>query len=500
MLDKISPTIPIIDLLSRHDTDIESGLTDMSWDTLVETLSTHDIRQSKNGPCFIPCRLKPRSEWTLKPSLDGQSESFRHDGNVEAITLGVFDLDTPGAFERAQSVLAGYEYVLYSTHSFNSDSPYKFRLALKLDQEIPVEQWRSFFARMQPLLGSDDACGNFSRVYFYPSHSPDAGISPVFKHNVGKSFSYDDILKLERSHNIKSTDLTNLPQAKQGASSVKSSEKKHFSGTALKKRIDYSYEGLKKRHARSISNLITSDSRHSFSMSVIAREVNIAGKDINLNLTYQFLFKAAKEYSTKPLENGDTVREIPELTISALAKYSPEGVRGVSSKIPSSIQSALEASSRNLWGFDKSASAALAISTNKDLQELRETHIQAMRELLMTRDIRSFAEKILKKEAERKDRPIDLRQAAHFIYYCEMGSRRQKGETPLNENTIGKITDILTRKSEDILPANHTASHHIKVWEVMCRSAERSALKGSLVFSNKHDNKCITSNSSSLSP
>jgi hypothetical protein len=473
-MNNLKSSIPMVDLFTRDDTDIESGSIDMPWETIVETFSTHDIRKEKNGPCFIPCQLKERSKWILKTNEFGHS-SFRNDLNVEAITMAVLDLDEKGALEKAQATLEGFEYFIYSTHSFSAINDHKFRLVLRLDDPIPSQEWPNFFNKVSAIVGADRQCGNNSRIYYYPAHNPDAGIQPVFKHMKGRKFGKGDLVELSDLHKGISYKAPVYNKDSPGHEKI---VRQHFSGGAINESLDYSYESLLKRHKKSVERLCIEDSRHAFAMSVIAREVTFAGKEVDFFPLYQFLYKATEENGTKPLAMGDTPREIPELTTSALTKY---GIGNAKSArhIPEALKKAAASARSGNWIFPRRKNAALGSEnkSGKSLEALRTRHRDSMRMLMKAGDIVEFTKSILKNEGMDNGNKTDLRQISQFVYYCYFNHSVHTGNGEPTSKDLSNLTKVLSKAPGEILPETLSDSVSKGLWPVMCKASER-ATKG----------------------
>lgn len=316
--------IQLVDLSNKGDRDVEEGIISMAWDELAQVMTRHDIRSNKDGPCFMPVMMKPVEDWVLSRPRRGTKPGYRNDQNVAAVTMVVLDLDRPGSREQAEKAFHGWEYVLYSTHSRCIDTPEKYRVILPLDQPIPTKDWPPVFALLSEMAGADSVCSNTSRIYYYPSANPSAGIAPISRHHRGSVLSAKKLIaegykKLKNSHAARRYN----PAAQIG---VPRPEAPHFAGTSNEPNpIHYRIEALETRHARSIEKLREEDSRHHFAMSVIARELARFGARTDLNRLFQFLFYAADQHSSRGLETGNTIEEIPELVESAWAKFVGSG-------------------------------------------------------------------------------------------------------------------------------------------------------------------------------
>lgn len=316
MFLSIDKSIPFVVMKNRGDGDVEAGLTNMSWESVLGLLTSHEVRKSKNGMAIIPARFKPISEWVLSTPLDDSEPTFRHAGNIEAITMGIIDLDNPGAIDGARKIFAPYEHVIYSTHSYTSESPYKFRIVLKLDEEISAEDWPMAFQCLVSQVDADKQCGNLSRIYYLPSASPNAGVRPVAVHNRGRAIRLSEIYELG-GNNI---------DFEARNKSIEKKERRHFTGHKVMgsnviERLEWTWESMVNRHEKLLAELRYTDNRHNFATRIASSEVSRFGEKIDIPSVVQFIYKAALEYSSKPLTQGNTHKELPELFHSAFIKY-----------------------------------------------------------------------------------------------------------------------------------------------------------------------------------
>lgn len=412
MISGLQDSIEIVDLLNRSDTDIDSGMIDMPWHTVVEMFSNHERREHKNGPAFMPVRLKKRDKWVEKTNEFGE-KTLRHDGNIDAMTMGVFDLDDEGSIEKAKEVLNNFEYFVYSTHSYTPETPYKFRMVLKLSEPIPADDWRPFYKAVAKEIGSDPNCVNQSRLYYYPSCSPTNPLKPHFEHNEGRSLSLNE-----------AKNFTNYKKPKDKKEFIRresiDTKTTHFSGEATQSKIDYTFEGMKKRHNKLINNLIVDDSRNAFAMHVLLNESSLYGSKIDLLSTYQFIYRCASDYSSKPLHHGNTPEELKRLTLMGLNKA---GVtkEEIKRKIPTYLK---EASDRNLsgkWHFPEMLSIGSRQSGDKksSLHKLRAEYISEMKGFVKTGDRAKLVIDVIDKLTKSKNPDIDLRTTIEFLFYCD---------------------------------------------------------------------------------
>lgn len=436
----IDNDISFVDLQRVGDTDVESGLVELSWEAVVKLMSTHIYSAQKDRRCFIPGKFKPRGEWVMAMS---DKETFRNDANVEAITMIVLDLDEEGAREKAEVLYSEYEYIIYSTHSYTKDTPYKFRMILRLEAPIPVSEWPSCFNAMIYPIDGDKSCGRSSSVFYFPAHNPKAGIRPFFYHHEGRMVSANDISRFkEKSEQKYGDDLVSGVK-----SYTKPVEKAHFSGSKVdfvRGSIDYTYEGMKERFKHNLKNLSDTNQRHNFAMRVIGREISIMKNEVNLFMLVQFIFRASTEYGDRPLTHpaSDTAKEIPELISSAIYKFAPDLVSGESpaykdlrGQVRSIVSKVFEMALLNKWSFEEkprienpveSARAALELSsTNKTLDSLsgwitrNRKHMGSIVHENM--DEISFSKLVYDSEMEVAEGKLNINLFGQFVFYCYDG-------------------------------------------------------------------------------
>ncbi len=436
-----SNSIELVVLSTNDDRMVENGIIDQSWEQIVSMMSTHELRADKDGPCFMPVKMKPMQEWELTPARTGHKQSYRNDKNVESISFAVLDLDKPGAREKAEEMFADFEYVMYSTHSYTAATPYKYRIVLKLDEPIKTEHWPELFKDLICGIDADKVCGNFSRIYYLPSTSPDADVSPFVKHNVGRDLTPSDIIENRKRFENSLSEEEKAELRKSRGISSGSAGKRHFSGRFIPVHelvsgsIDYSYEGMKKRHERFISELSFDDSRHNFAMRAISREIAKFGANTDIENLVKFLYKASEDFSSKSIANGDTSSEIPELIESSFLKFAPQAVDaedGFIEKINKQVGEAIIKAKglfvTKKWDFP---SEAVAISNNKPLPvsvmnesgrytylSMKKRNIGAIRDLIENGDSEAFILKCMKDELQLGDESTNTKYVAQFCLFC----------------------------------------------------------------------------------
>lgn len=318
----------IVDLNNARDVDVERGISEPSWEDFRDSLMTHQVRRFKDGPAFIPVMMKPEHEWVLQKAKKADIWHYRFDVNIEAITSLVIDIDKPGALEASEQIFEGYEYVVYSTHNFTPETPWKYRMIVRLAEPIAVEDWPTCFDALKSRIELDPSCRNPSRCYYYPSHSVDAHISPRAFYRSGRAISAEEIIALGTAE-VRSS-LSPLKMRTIGTLPVKNVRaRRHFSGKVvahydkLPTVMSFDRKDYEQRHARSIADYAKDDSRHNLALSITSREYYMLGPRVDVRSMLLFLYQVAAQGS-KPLEAGNTVEELPDMLLSAMQKYAPE--------------------------------------------------------------------------------------------------------------------------------------------------------------------------------
>lgn len=338
--------IEYLEIEHAGDSDLDKGYQDSTWGEIVDRFSSHEIRNSKNGSAFIPVAFKDPDDCVLSKPKDVTKEpTYRHDGNVLSVTMAVLDLDMPGARAMAEKIFEDYEYLLYSTHSYElsevtGKAKEKFRIVLPLEEPCPAEEWPDRFRDLISGIDADQKCGNLSRLFYTPSHSKKAldeqKLSPEFKYHIGRCITLEDIKAIGKKYEGA------IDRSRSGASLrakntlkgvVLKKRVRHFSGGYVEQEIKRSatapvpsvgWNDYVLRHEKNIENLKHDTSHHNFALSAIASEVFKFRENTNIRATIAFLFKACDTYSNRPLDSGDTLLELPELFASAMIKSCPK--------------------------------------------------------------------------------------------------------------------------------------------------------------------------------
>lgn len=403
----------LVNLQNSKDLKVQDGITEESWDDLKEKLMTHDIREEKDGPAFMPVMMKLEKDWSTLTTLAGVKH-FRGDVNVEAITALVIDLDVPGAEPVAREVFEGYEYIIHSTHQFTRENPWKYRMIIRLAEPILVSDWPMCFEALRSRIELDTMCCNPSRIYYYPSHSIESGISPRAFHKPGKAAVLNDILQLGDAQKIEES-RNRLGRFKNLAGS-KEILIKHFSGSTISRHElargfdDYSESALMSRHLEALSEHSIDSSNHRLALSITGAEISRFGHLLNLRATLLFLFQQAAK-AGRPLESGNTNRELPGMIITGFLKYAPGSIDSLIEKYGENLENSLAAEVR--WAEMSYSEMEIRelfeeLKTTEVKQEfyavLRQRHMRALSKFTKDGDFKGLVKSVVDSEM-RTDTP-----------------------------------------------------------------------------------------------
>lgn len=349
MLDALSDDIHFLVLRHQADTDIESGLRNGTWEAICLLLSKHSrVADKRHAERLLPVKFKQRDQWQLSRQRHGAEPSYRNDGNIEAVTVLIMDLDVPGAKEKAAEFFRDFDYILHSTYSYSPETPYKFRMAVRLQEPVPIEEWGCVYDAIADQVDSDRQCRNPSRVYSLPTAPIGGNVSPVVERNHGKAGGIP--LQL-----LRSWATAHETRRHRGAPA----ERVHFGGDDAAPEpgevaIPYSYSALQKRHKSSIDTLKQDDSRHFFALRVARAEISRFGEKTNVPLLIEFIYRAACDHSSKPITAGNTGEELPDIIESAFLKYGDGAYDPVAlqRQINSGMMSAVQAQTTGVWQMD----------------------------------------------------------------------------------------------------------------------------------------------------
>jgi len=453
--------------------ELENSCIELEWDDVVSMMTKHIQREQKDGLCFMPIVMKPKEDWILSKPRKNHTPTYRNDENVQAITMAVIDLDQNGAIQKAEKVFENYEYVIYSTHSYTRDTPYKFRMVLQLEKPILAENWPKAFRSLVSGIDADKNCGNLSRLFYFPSTSSTAGIRPFSKHNPGKALSENDILKIGQQYESSLTNEEKNSLLKKTNQTFVEKGLRHFAGTSLvsnqsfllAKQIDYSYDGLKKRHKKSIDNLVSDDSRHNFALKVISREISIFQRKTDLLSLVQFIYRASNEYSSKSILNGNTGEELAEMIESAYIKYAPvsenknsDYIDNLESHLSEVLEQAESIAITGRWIFPENKTTKefkkniMLINNDVDYSYngMRNRHLGVIREMINNHDTLLFAKKIISREFDTFGDKTNINHIGQFLYFCYSGYLKKcKGVSNIAPE-LDKITTQLIHEADSI--------------------------------------------------
>ena len=162
---------------------------DLSWPEIVAQFSVHREYATKVGaPGFGPYRLqKPPLACRRHPGM----EEHRCVSSVAAVTLAVFDADSPrafGAMEACDALLerAGLARHWYSTYSHSEAAP-AARLLIPLERPVAPGSWPAFrgaLIRRYGIPALPEACSGASHFYHSPS-CPPGGLAEAWFFSAG---------------------------------------------------------------------------------------------------------------------------------------------------------------------------------------------------------------------------------------------------------------------------------------------------------------------------
>lgn len=429
--------ISIVELDGVRDLDVEKGIVELPWDSLVDLFRVHEYRSTKDGHCFIPAKFKPISDWVRAES---DAESLRNDANVESISMIVLDLDEPGAKEKAEALFSGYEYILYSTFSYCDETPYKYRMVLRLDEPIGLDRWPVVFSAIIQSIEGDQSLGKFSSLYYFPSHNPNAGIAPQFHHSRGIVLAAEHINAIVRSAEQKFG--SKLAVGAKKDISIKDVPV-HFSGQKSRGQIpvvDYTWEGMQRRFSDAIDHLKNSDQRHQFSLSVTFKDIVTYRNRCDLFQLVQFIYRATGEFSSRSISDprSNTASELPEMIHSTIRKHVPEllsaatgGYDDVRSHVKNIIKSVKINAAKGAWSFESkirsenpiemvrnSIGKSVLMSSDNSFDSIMLRSRLILRDYIASNDVVKFASDVFRSERNVLAEKVNINAIGQFIFYC----------------------------------------------------------------------------------
>lgn len=145
--------------LFRGARDVDPRPDSWTWDDLVARLGRHEVRASKDGPCWSPTRY--RRGYT------------RSAPGVESLSCFVADVDDGHPPELVHAALErrGVLHLIHSSFSSTPARP-KYRIVVPLSVPVPSAEWRSVWPVLVRLLADghvDPGTGDRPRMYYLPS-------------------------------------------------------------------------------------------------------------------------------------------------------------------------------------------------------------------------------------------------------------------------------------------------------------------------------------------
>jgi hypothetical protein len=466
----------VVDLKNCFDVDVSTGQQEFSWEEFKETVATHRLRNRKDGEGFMPVMMKHEAEWQLvypqqKPGKVQQPPHYRGDINIEAITALVIDLDKPGALDQAEELFAGYEYCVYTTHNYSLATPWKYRMVLRLFEPILVEHWPSCFESLKTRIELDVSCCNPSRFYYYPSHSKEnSDIKPKAYHRPGTAISMDDILGMARDQEdvIKASRAIKF----RAPSSQKHVPLVHFTGThvsrfdAVPDQVDMSWATLCERHKPSLDDYRLEGSNHRLALTITAREIGKMGHKTDIKSLLLFIFQAAHDEGSKPIEAGDTMDEMPGFIATGIWKYARELYEKIEAE-HSDIIGWLSSMVR--WAYTnykterlpeppKPAAEVIAAPEATDKQStyaaFKERHRAFLREFVATGDSKLLLKQVLQHELKSSSPKYD--DIAHAVTNYLIGYQTEIRKVPALQGWVniqlesGNLARMFSDKHVDV--------------------------------------------------
>ena len=146
--------IAISEFTSRKDNHPRG--TRLPWPALVDRLTRHTTRRTKDGPGWSPTEY-----------LDGARRSKK---GVRVVTALVLDVDHR---EPPRGLLDGLTWCAHTTFSHSTADP-RWRVIIQLAHSVKAEDWPQVWQRAQRHFGAaaDEACKDASRFFYWPSCLP----------------------------------------------------------------------------------------------------------------------------------------------------------------------------------------------------------------------------------------------------------------------------------------------------------------------------------------
>ncbi|MEZ9709281.1 hypothetical protein AB4254_11430 [Vibrio breoganii] len=350
------------------DADIRA----LTWPQVIRVFGTHEKRQVKDGGCVMPVKMldgaKRQPQRKYRAESQKWTESYRVDSNVESVSLAFFDLDEPGALDDALNVFKEFEYVMYSTYSYNSENTHKMRIVLKLDESLSPEDWKEFSYNIAQTMDLDMACKNPSRNYQLPSTPLDCDVEPFVKHNTGTVITLDHVKELAKRYPKARTPAQKEVVDRSFGKLAPVSEKAavhDFSGNMEslvgdRELVSYDYNDMVQLFSNQCMALGETDGRHVFARDVIHKAVMRDGMSSDWYNIIQFMHKVTLDVGTKHLHRGNTPSEIFDLLQNALVKKGGVDEKelgayfeALAPKVSEALKAAAKSMESGNWAFNK---------------------------------------------------------------------------------------------------------------------------------------------------
>lgn len=330
MWNQYTKTTGLTFIPGTESDDIHSDRRELPWNAILELLSTHDERVSKEGALFMPVTWKDDSNL-----ISNNRGSVRIDENVESINMTVLDLDKDGAMDDAMSLFSDFDYIMYSTHSYSKDEPYKTRIAIRHDEPLPASKLHDYMFNLAHCVNLDKACKNESRAFYLPSISTNAGIAPLVIVNNGRGITFEDSIILKETRPKQRTPeeekaLNNIFNKVKTYDSSESSLSSFSTGeySSSDSMFSFDFEDLKEEFSSAInSRLRNEDSRWQFTRTVIYRAVDANKEKVDWHNLIQFLHQITRTEGTKQFQDGDTTKQLDGLIRTTFDKLMPDYIR-----------------------------------------------------------------------------------------------------------------------------------------------------------------------------
>lgn len=430
-------------------------------------------------PAFIPGSFKPKEERIVN---DKGSERIWQ--NMKDVYLLVLDFDDSveingkKPIDNAREVFKDVEYFIHSTHSRTRQNPDKYRMLIKLEHPIPVDEWKTFVHKIIAPLGADSSCSNPSRGFYFPSciennpENADKYIEPVSEYHQGQAFTLEMAERIQKNHiehlrkTGQSDDLKKYLLRTSEKTQIEG--KRHPAGGIVKdnvvhSQVDTSYESYVKRHMASIKEHLVDGRRHNFALSSIMREFQIYRDMVDVSSLVMFLYKASEDYSDTylymegspeedrasnlspqdmfSLRNQRTLRDTPqelEEMITSAIRSTANMTKPVShfvSRLDAAKKSAEVASQTNNWVFRKPKRPGASASKKDELSVCMDQCKDAIHKFNTQRNWSQFVHEMLD-------------DVAHS---SEIDPEKKTGEIRIRCQAIMKTVDDFYRENAETL-------------------------------------------------